>query len=123
VLVVSSWAISGLRRRNIDLLRRELQVVEVAVEVAGRVTFKLYPKSKASRRTVPLPDFVIEALSSTSPGYRPSWMSWCSATSVAARCVGCGSRRLIVRVVERQPPGRETRTPLRPSPPFEVRGL
>jgi integrase len=52
----------GLRRRNVDLLRRELQVVEVAVEVAGRVTCKLYPKSKASRRTVPLPDFVIEAL-------------------------------------------------------------
>jgi integrase len=25
----------GLRRRNVDLLRRELQVVEVAVEVAG----------------------------------------------------------------------------------------
>jgi integrase len=52
----------GLRRRSIDLLRRELQVVEVAVEVAGRVTCKSYPKSKASRRTVPLPDFVIEAL-------------------------------------------------------------
>ena len=52
----------GLRRRSIDLLRRELQVVEVAVEVAGRVTCKRYPKSKASRRTVPLPDFVIEAL-------------------------------------------------------------
>jgi hypothetical protein len=32
------------------------------VEVAGRVTFKRYPKSKASRRTVPLPDFLIEAL-------------------------------------------------------------
>jgi integrase len=52
----------GLRRRNVDLLRRELHVVEVAVEVAGRVTFKLYPKSKASRRTVPLPDFLIAAL-------------------------------------------------------------
>jgi integrase len=52
----------GLWRRSIDLLRRELQVVEVAVEVAGRVTFKSYPKSKASRRTVPLPDFVIEGL-------------------------------------------------------------
>jgi hypothetical protein len=52
----------GLRRRNVDLLRRELQVVEVAVEVAGRVTFKRYPKSKASRRTVPLPDFLIDAL-------------------------------------------------------------
>jgi integrase len=52
----------GLRRRRIDLLRRELQVVEVAVEVAGRVTCKRYPKSKASRGTVPLPDFVIAAL-------------------------------------------------------------
>ena len=32
------------------------------MEVAGRVTFKLYPKSKVSRRTVPLPDFLIETL-------------------------------------------------------------
>jgi integrase len=32
------------------------------VEVAGRVTCKSYPKSKASRRTVPLPDFLIELL-------------------------------------------------------------
>jgi hypothetical protein len=47
-------------------------VVEVAVEVAGRVTFKLYPKSKASRRTAPLPDFLIEALPSIWPRSRPS---------------------------------------------------
>ena len=59
----------GLRRRNVDLLRRELQVVEVAVEVAGRVTFKRYPKSKASRRTVPLPDFLIEALAEHLAGF------------------------------------------------------
>jgi len=65
----------GLRRRNVDLLRRELQVVEVAVEVAGRVTFKSYPKSKASRRTVPLPDFLIEALAEHLAALRPSWMS------------------------------------------------
>jgi integrase len=65
----------GLRRRNVDLLRRELQVVEVAVEVAGRVTCKSYPKSKASRRTVPLPDFVIEALAEHLAPFRPSWMS------------------------------------------------
>jgi integrase len=59
----------GLRRRNVDLLRRELQVVEVAVEIAGRVTFKRYPKSKASRRTVPLPDFLIEALAEHLAGF------------------------------------------------------
>ena len=40
--------------RSRKLLRRELQVVEVA----GRVTFKRYPKSKVSRRTVPLLDTI-----------------------------------------------------------------
>jgi hypothetical protein len=78
----------GLPRRNVDLLRRELQVVEVAVEVGGRVTFKLYPKSKATRCTVPLPEFLIEALAEHLTGFPASWRSWCSATSVAGRYVG-----------------------------------
>jgi integrase len=60
---------AGLRRRSVDLLRRELHVVEVAVEVAGRVTFKLYPKLKASRRIVPLPEFLIEALAEHLAGF------------------------------------------------------
>jgi integrase len=54
----------GRRRRNLDLLRRELQVIEVAVEVTG----KRYPKPKASRRTVPLPDLVIQALAAFPAG-------------------------------------------------------
>ena len=61
--------IVGLRRRR-DVLRRELRVVEVAVGVAGRVSFKHYPKSKASRRTVPLPDFLDRGLG-RAPGRVP----------------------------------------------------
>jgi len=37
--------------------------------VWGRVSFKRYPKSKASRRTVPLPDFLIEALAEHLAGF------------------------------------------------------
>jgi integrase len=39
-----------------------VHVVRVAVEVSGHVTLKPYPKSKAGRRTVPLPPFVVELL-------------------------------------------------------------
>ncbi|MFI2649248.1 tyrosine-type recombinase/integrase [Micromonospora fulviviridis] len=39
-----------------------VRVSRVGVEVAGTVTFKPYPKSRAGRRTVPLPPFVVQAL-------------------------------------------------------------
>ena len=94
----------GLRRRNVDLLRRELHVVEVAVEVAGRVTFKLYPKSKASRRTVPLPDFLIEALAEHLAGFPAELDGLVFRNERGGRCSGrtsasgCGCRRLPARV-------------------------
>ncbi|MEH1096631.1 tyrosine-type recombinase/integrase [Micromonospora sp. CPCC 205739] len=37
-------------------------MVRVAEEVSGHVTLKPYPKSRAGRRTVPLPSFVVQAL-------------------------------------------------------------
>ena len=52
----------GLRWDAIDLPGQELHVVRVAVEVAGHVTAKPYPKTRAGRRTIPLPDFVLDAL-------------------------------------------------------------
>jgi hypothetical protein len=57
--VVSAF---GLRWDAVDLASAELQVVRVAIEVRGRVSYKPYPKSKAGRRTVPLPPFLIELL-------------------------------------------------------------
>jgi integrase len=52
----------GLRWDAVDLNSRELHVVRVAVEVAGTVTSKPFPKSRAGRRTVPVPDFVVAEL-------------------------------------------------------------
>lgn len=52
----------GLRWDAVDLGNQSLNVVRVAVEVAGNVTIKAYPKSRAGRRSVPLPDFVVTAL-------------------------------------------------------------
>jgi integrase len=52
----------GLRWDALDLDGAEVRVVRVAVEVAGHVTAKPYPKSKAGRRTVPLPPFVVQLL-------------------------------------------------------------
>ncbi|GII34200.1 hypothetical protein Pmi06nite_76420 [Planotetraspora mira] len=38
-------------------------MLQVAVEVNGHVTIKPYPKSRAGRREVPLPGFVVDLLS------------------------------------------------------------
>jgi integrase len=52
----------GLRWDCVDPDGRLLRVLRVAVEVAGTVSLKPYPKSKAGRRVVPLPPFVGELL-------------------------------------------------------------
>lgn len=59
----------GLRWDAVDLVAGTVTVLRVAVEVAGTVTSKPYPKSKAGRRTVPLPPFVRELLA----GYRAAY--------------------------------------------------
>ncbi len=61
----------GLRWDAVDLDAAIVQVVRVAVEVAGTVTAKPFPKSKAGRRTVPLPPFVVEQLRSHAAEYEP----------------------------------------------------
>ena len=52
----------GLRWDAVDLDNAEVHVIRVAIEVAGTVTIKPFPKSRAGRRTVPLPPFVVQAL-------------------------------------------------------------
>jgi integrase len=52
----------GLRWDAVDLHRGSVNVERVAVEVAGYVTPKPYPKSRAGRRTVPLPPGVAALL-------------------------------------------------------------
>jgi integrase len=53
--------LAGLRRRRVDLLRGTVQVAEIVVEVRGILRVGP-PKTRASRRTVGLPRFVVEEL-------------------------------------------------------------
>jgi integrase len=61
--------LAGLRRSRVDLLRGTVTVAEVVVEVRG-VLHMGPPKTRASRRTVGLPRFVVEELAAhlDSPG-------------------------------------------------------
>jgi len=49
----------GLRARRVDLLRRRIDVAEIVVEVRGHLTYGP-PKTRAGRRSVPMPRFVAE---------------------------------------------------------------
>jgi integrase len=51
-----------LRWDAVDLVGGVIRVVRVAEEVSGHVVLKPYPKSKAGRRSVPLPPFAVQAL-------------------------------------------------------------
>jgi integrase len=53
--------LAGLRRDKIDLLRREVRVAEIVVEVHGEMIFGA-PKTRAGRRTVPIPRVAASAL-------------------------------------------------------------
>ncbi|HEX2374335.1 MAG TPA: site-specific integrase, partial [Actinomycetota bacterium] len=53
--------LAGLRRSRVDLLRGTVQVAENVVEVRG-VLHVGPPKTRASRRTVGLPRFIVEEL-------------------------------------------------------------
>src|SRR5262249_43253563 len=62
---------AGLRWDAVDLSAGTVRVVRVAIEVSGHVTDKAYPKSRAGRRAVPLPGFVLELLTGHDRKYRP----------------------------------------------------
>ncbi|MDQ4119673.1 MAG: site-specific integrase [Actinomycetota bacterium] len=49
----------GLRRDVVDLDRARLTVIRTVVEVSGRTAFKPFPKSRAGRRTIPLPGWLL----------------------------------------------------------------
>ena len=53
--------LAGLRRRRVDLLRRQVRVVESAVEVRGQLISNP-PKTRAGNRTVPIPPMVADIL-------------------------------------------------------------
>ncbi|RIQ21047.1 tyrosine-type recombinase/integrase [Jiangella rhizosphaerae] len=82
----------GLRWDAIELTARQVHVVRVAVEVAGTVTGKPFPKSRAGRRVVPLPAFVVEALRHHQATYAPG-----PAGEVFTNEVGGPPRRTLFR--------------------------
>jgi len=53
--------LAGLRAERVDLARSSLHVTEICTEVRGALLYGP-PKTKAGRRRVPLPRFVVDAL-------------------------------------------------------------
>ncbi len=51
--------VAGLRLDALDLKRARLSVIRTIVEIGGHTSFKPYPKSSASRRTLPLPGWLV----------------------------------------------------------------
>jgi integrase len=60
----------GLRRGRVDLLRGRIDVAETLVEVGGH-HHSGPPKTRAGRRSVPLPRFVIDVLTEHVAGLEP----------------------------------------------------
>lgn len=83
---------AGLRLDALDLDRARLSVVRTVVEVSGRTEFKPFPKSKAGRRTIPLPSWLV-------PIVREHLDRWPPARSgpVFANEVGAPLRRTLFR--------------------------
>ncbi|MFC7869691.1 tyrosine-type recombinase/integrase [[Kitasatospora] papulosa] len=54
--------LAGLRWCNVDLVRRVIHVREVLTEVRGRIKRKVYPKSDAGLRTVPITGLALRVL-------------------------------------------------------------
>lgn len=59
--------LAGLRRGRVDLMRRRLDVVEIVVEVRGHHFFGP-PKTRAGRRSVPIPAFLADELAAWTAG-------------------------------------------------------
>ncbi len=62
----------ALRLDAIDRDRALLQVIRALTEVAGHVTVKPYPKSRAGRRIVPIPGFALAELNRHIQAYPPA---------------------------------------------------
>jgi integrase len=90
--------LAGLRRSRVDLLRGTVTVAEIVVEVRGVLHIGGSPKTRASRRTVGLPRFVVEELAAHI-AVLATRRRLCSPRRRVARCastgsgLGCGGRR------------------------------
>jgi integrase len=85
----------GLRWDAVDLDGATVRVIRTVTEVAGHVLPKPCPKTRAGRRTVPLPPFVVAQLR----GYRDAYPAGPSGemftNTAGGRCSapGSGGRR------------------------------
>jgi integrase len=82
----------GLRADAIDLERARLSVIRTVTEVAGRTSFKPFPKSAAGRRVVPLPAWLLPIIRE----HRARWPT-ASDEPVFANEVGAPLRRTLFR--------------------------
>lgn len=82
----------GLREDALNLDGARLSVIRTVIEVAGHTSFKPYPKSRAGRRTVPLPGWLIDIV-------REHLRRWPSLTGepIFANEVGAPLRRTLFR--------------------------
>jgi integrase len=62
---------AGLCADALDLDTGTLRVIRTVVEINGHTAFKLYPKSGAGRRTIPLPDWLVPMLRDHTMRYPP----------------------------------------------------
>lgn len=53
---------AGLREDALDLAGARLSVIRTVIEVGGHTSFKPFPKSRAGRRTVPLPAWLVDLI-------------------------------------------------------------
>ncbi len=61
--------VAALRVKNLDLMRHNVRVEESVSDVTGKGLQYLSPKTKTSRRTVPLPSFLVEPLTELIAAY------------------------------------------------------
>ncbi|WP_319462765.1 site-specific integrase [Micromonospora sp. RTP1Z1] len=61
---------AGLQWDAVDLATATVRVIRVTEEVSGHITINPYPKSKAGRRTVPLPPFAAQLLTEHARAFR-----------------------------------------------------
>jgi integrase len=82
----------GLREDAFNLDGARLSVIRTVIEVSGHTSFKPYPKSRAGRRTVPLPGWLVEII-------REHLRRWPSLAGepIFANEVGAPLRRTLLR--------------------------
>lgn len=82
---------AGLRLDAVDLDTGVLRVVRTVVEVSGHTAFKLYPKSSAGLRAVPLPEWLVPILCEHITRYRLTGLAVPGSSSQTKSACRCGA--------------------------------